>query len=556
VLLDLGPPDPASLAHALVLEECHDVTAPQASLAPALLHRGSLGDQEHAAVGRLQDEERSLPELVRRRARHAPAEAHSGLEAHQLAHRRGVGDPQIASRQALLDVAQELHLAERRAVVEGQAPGLGARAGRQPRTLQELQPGDQLEPMLRRPLGRRNRVLEGDQPPGAHALLEHRVELAETPDFERPLPGPDTVGLRAVAERLGGQLSTARADAVLHVLAVQEERPSGLVPAADGHVDVRVGRVLVVDRHPFEPRPEIPLHRVQDAAGVVDQVEGLAPLGGQDHFPQPRILGPLPAFEAPVDLHRASRGVEPKPLLPLALGSLAGEVAAVGAPAPGRLVGHVLELHHAPLLAGARPIARPLERPARGARACLAVPDPRRDLAQEQTASLAALGPDAAGPDAARALGGIVTIPLHALPKHGVNRSRRETCTHVSNVAAHASRRNPGLKCAERRRKTYTTSGRFILALRVPLRVLPLIDALNHLVPLRVPLRVLPLIDALNHLVPLLEKRRERPRCSRPSVHSRGQTRTGSLAGATFRAQRCPSVPLPCSALATGGVSG
>ena len=131
--------------------------------------------------------------------------------------------------------------------------------------------------MLRRPLGSRDRVLERDQPPGPHALLEHRVELAEAPHLERLLPGPHAVGLRAVAEHLGGQLAAPRPDPVLHVLAVEEQRPAGLVAAADGHVDVGVGRVVVVDRHPLEPRPEVALHRVRVRGGCAPPGRGPRP---------------------------------------------------------------------------------------------------------------------------------------------------------------------------------------------------------------------------------------------------------------------------------------
>lgn len=249
----------------------------------------------------------------------------------------------------------------------------------------------------------------------------------------------------------------------------------GLVAAADGHVDVRVGRVVVVvDRHPIEPRPEVPLHGVHHAARVVHQVEGLAPLGRENHLPEPRVLGPLPALEAAVDLDLVPGGVEAEPLLPLALGSFAGQVAAVGAPAAGRSVGHVLELHDASLLTRARAVPRPLQRTAGGAGASLAMSDARRDLAQEQTASLAPLGPDASEPDATCALGRIFAVTLHARSQHksrGRCGPRRAIITRK--LAARERVRNPGPKCARPLAKRSPTSGRFILAFLPPTLLSP-----------------------------------------------------------------------------------
>jgi hypothetical protein len=201
---------------------------------------------------------------------------------------------------------------------------------------------------------------------------------------------------------------------VLHVLAVQQQRSPGFVTPPDRNVNVGVVRVVVVDGHPLEPRPEIPLHGVQDAPGVAHQIERLAALGRQDHLPHARIFGLLPAVEPPVDLHRALRSVEAEPLVALALGAFAGQVAAVGPPASRRPVRHVVELHDAALLAGARAIARPAEGTALGARASLAMSDPRRDLAEQETAAFTALGTDVPRPDAPRAFGRVVAVALHA----------------------------------------------------------------------------------------------------------------------------------------------
>jgi len=414
VLLDLRPANPAPALQAFVLPKRHHLAPPEPSASPTLLHGGGLSDEQHPAVRGLQDEKWRFRELGPGRARHAPAQRHSRLQAHQLARRRGIRDPEIAAPEALLDVSQNLHLAERGPVVERQAPGLGARPRRQPQPLQELEPADQLEPERSRPAGSRDRIIKRDEPPGPHALLQDGIELAETLHLDSSLTSSHAIRFGAVAERLGRQLAASQPDAVLHVLPVQQQRPAGLVPATKGHVDMRVVGVVVVDRDPLEPRPEIPLHGIQDAPSVVHQVESLAALGRQDHLPHARIFGLLPAVEPPVDLHRTLRSVEAEPLVTLPLSTFASQVAAMGAPAPGRLVGHVLELDDAPLLARRRAEPRVTERPALGTCTSLAMPNACRDLAEEKPAAFAALDADAPQTDAPRAFRGFVSVALHA----------------------------------------------------------------------------------------------------------------------------------------------
>lgn len=233
---------------------------------------------------------------------------------------------------------------------------------------------------------------------------------------------------------------------MLDVLAMQQQRPSGLVPFPDRHVDVGLVRVVMVDRDPLEPRPEIPLHGVQHPPSMIHWVESLDPLGRRDHLPHARIFGALPPIKPLIDLHLAPRSVEARPLVALPLGAIASQVPAMGGPAHGRLVRHVLELHDTPLLAGARAIAGLAERTALGTRTRFAMPDSCRDLAKKEPAAPAALGADAPQTDAPCAFRRFVTVVFHATVP-SVRSRRRE-----ANVAPHADRGNPGPNCAADRR--------------------------------------------------------------------------------------------------------
>jgi hypothetical protein len=252
---------------------------------------------------------------------------------------------------------------------------------------------------------------------------------------------------------------------VLHVLAVEEQRPSRIVPSADGDVDVRVRRVPVVDGHPFEPRPEVAFDRVQYAPRVLHQVERVAALGREDHLPEPRILGSLPAVEPPVDLDLGAPGVEAEALLTLSLGALAGQVAAVGPPAAGRAVGRVLDLYDAALLPRAGAVAGALECAPLRAGAGRTLPRASRELAEQQAPTFTALGADAARAYASRPPHGLVAVVAHA--RWRLMTERRSDARIVSiagKLRGEAYQWNPGVKCASTRSNRSLTTGCFILA--------------------------------------------------------------------------------------------
>src|SRR5690606_40541145 len=111
------PPNPATVGLDLVLLERHDVTALEPALAASLLQRRRLWDQEHAAISRFENQKRGLSQLVPRRASHPTAELRAGIEPHEHAQRAGIGDPEVAAREAILDVTEHLHLAQRRTML-------------------------------------------------------------------------------------------------------------------------------------------------------------------------------------------------------------------------------------------------------------------------------------------------------------------------------------------------------------------------------------------------------------------------------------------------------
>ncbi len=188
-----------------------------------------------------------------------------------------------------------------------------------------------------------------DDARGVGAPFESGVELAEVRRHDRALARPVAVVGRAVAEPSGGVLLAPRADSVADVVAVQHERSAGLVDAPDGHVDVRMGRVVMVDGDPFEARPEVGFHGREERPGVLPEVEPIALLGRHDHLPQAPIARPLPGVEAPLDRDVIAVGIESLPALALALGPFARQIAAVGAPMSRRAVGRVADLHEASL---------------------------------------------------------------------------------------------------------------------------------------------------------------------------------------------------------------
>jgi len=67
--------------------------------------------------------------------------------------------------------------------------------------------------------------------------------------------------------------------------------------ASDRDVNMRVGGVVMLDRHPLEVHAEVALQGPDEFAGVTAEIQSLALLGRDDELPQARIPGTLPARE-------------------------------------------------------------------------------------------------------------------------------------------------------------------------------------------------------------------------------------------------------------------
>ena len=213
----------------------------------------------------------------------------------------GVREQHIAPGHALLDVAQELDLPKAWPVKLRELPRARPRLLGEAEALEVLETADELESERLGAGGRRQGTFERDASIFARLPLEDRVELAEVRRLDRPLAGPLAVLGRPVAEGARGELLASLPDALAHVLGGDREGPSVVVSAPDDDVDVRVGRVVVVDRDPLEPGPEVGLHGGEEPARVLAKVQPVTFLGREDELPEPPVARLLPASEAVLD---------------------------------------------------------------------------------------------------------------------------------------------------------------------------------------------------------------------------------------------------------------
>ena len=114
---------------------------------------------------------------------------------------------------------------------------------------------------------------------------------------------------------------------------------------------MRVLRVVVGHRHPFERRAEVPLHPRHQIASQPFQVGSVAELRRYDQLPEALIARLLPAFEPRRDVDGFSATVEPDRLgITLVSGALAGDVAPMGSPLSGSGVLRVHDPHRTSLV--------------------------------------------------------------------------------------------------------------------------------------------------------------------------------------------------------------
>ncbi len=238
---------------------------------------------------------RRIPRFIPRESRPPPAHDCPWLEDAQALRQRRVDERSSVAREgAPLQVPGELHLAKGRAVVGRETPRPLARLLREPELLEELEPTDHRHPELASLDRARHGIVEGDRAVGAHPALERGVEEAVVPRDNGPLEGHAMVAWPAQPQRPGRRVLAPLPDAVGDVGPRKEERSAVRIATADDHVQVRLGRVVVVDGHPLEPRPEVAFHRRHELAGVLAQVHAVAVFGRDDELPQAPVACALP----------------------------------------------------------------------------------------------------------------------------------------------------------------------------------------------------------------------------------------------------------------------
>ncbi len=291
--------------------------------------------------------------LIAGQSRPAPSDDRPWLENAQQRPRGGIDESSSVARDgAPLQVAGELHLAKGRAVVRRETPRPLAGPLRETQLLEELEPPDHGHPQLSSLDRGRHRIVEGNGAIGAYPALERGVEETVVPRDDGALESQRMVPRTAQSQRPGRRVLAPLADAVGDVVSREKERSAVRISAPDDHVQVRLGRVVVVDRHPLEPRPEVALHRRHEVAGVLAEVHAVTVLGRDDELPQAPVARALPRGERARKVDLVPARVESEAWPARLLGALACEVPAMRAPGSRASVRDEPGLHDAALERG------------------------------------------------------------------------------------------------------------------------------------------------------------------------------------------------------------
>ena len=105
------------------------------------------------------------------------------------------------------------------------------------------------------------------------------------------------IQLRAMPELASAEVFRDFADALLDVILAEMQRTALRADSPQRHVYVRVLRVVMGCRHPFDLRAEVLLHSRDEIAGQPFQVGSVAELRRYDQLPEALIARFLPAFE-------------------------------------------------------------------------------------------------------------------------------------------------------------------------------------------------------------------------------------------------------------------
>ena len=111
------------------------------------------------------------------------------------------------------------------------------------------------------------------------------------------------VELRTISKLACAEILSDFADALPDVVPAEAKRAAFRADSSERHVNVRVFRVVVRNRHPFERSSEIRLHPRQQIARQPFQIGSIAKFRRYDYLPKAFIAGPLPTFESLSDLN-------------------------------------------------------------------------------------------------------------------------------------------------------------------------------------------------------------------------------------------------------------
>src|SRR5213076_3087711 len=159
--------------------------------------------------------------------------------------------------------------------------------------------------------------------------------------------GQDLV-VRSEAEHPRGKLLAALPDALLNVARVDREGAAVIVSASNQEMDVGVVGVVVVDRDPLEPGPEVVFHLAHEASGMEAEIELRPLLGRDDGFPEARVAGRLPGAQRRGEVEVVPVRCEAEPSLAGPLGAVPRQIRAVGPPGAGAPVANIGDLDDAP----------------------------------------------------------------------------------------------------------------------------------------------------------------------------------------------------------------
>jgi hypothetical protein len=273
----------------------HDLVSLELASCSALRDFRRLAHEVREAVRTFEDEVRDLRHFIEGHGGKAALKLDSRANGRQALRGSGLhhGPPFVGKTP--LEIAHELHLAQRGTVVLGEPPSALPGALGETELGQELEPAEHLEPHLAGKRGGRQRRIEGNSSAAIGALLKHPVQDPEVRGFDSPLARKPAIVLTPKPQRPRREFLAACTYAVGDVLAGNAELVPFAIAASDHDVEVGVTCVVMLDGHPLKRHSEVALEGRHEFLRVAPKVHALAFFGRDDELPKARIARALPA---------------------------------------------------------------------------------------------------------------------------------------------------------------------------------------------------------------------------------------------------------------------